>query len=338
MKKQSVLIIALVIFVMSACKKNSAPAGNENPGGPNGGGTTPFTITSFTPVHALPGGTVTIIGTNLSAVKTNDTVLINGMPAAVSAASATQLSVTVPDSASKGRIFVTIGAESHSPADSFEVLLDIPRNGLVAFYPFTGNANDNSSNQLNGTPGGATLSTDRYGNTNSAYSFDGSSSYIDLGNTTTERLSGAITVAMWINPAKLDGYLLSKTGTTPYDGYDLSIQTVGSVGRFGLFAYESGTGTNYLSASFPINQWIFLAGTLDGTNIANYANGQSLLSQSNNRAFVDDAASELILGATSTHDAFFYQGVMDDVAIYNRALTPGEILQLYNQTVTKYNN
>jgi hypothetical protein len=47
----------------------------------------------------------------------------------------------------------------------------IPTNGLVAYWPFSGNANDLSGNANNGTVSGATLTTDRFGNTNSAYSF-----------------------------------------------------------------------------------------------------------------------------------------------------------------------
>ena len=56
--------------------------------------------------------------------------------------------------------------------------LPIPTNGLVAWYPFNGNANDSSGNGNNGTVHNATLSADRFNNPNSAYSFNGSSSYI----------------------------------------------------------------------------------------------------------------------------------------------------------------
>ena len=54
----------------------------------------------------------------------------------------------------------------------------IPTNGLVAYYPFNGNANDYSLNANNGTVIDATLTADRFGNTNSAYQFNGNGSYI----------------------------------------------------------------------------------------------------------------------------------------------------------------
>ncbi len=54
----------------------------------------------------------------------------------------------------------------------------VPSNGLVGYWPFNGNANDESGNGNNGTPNGVTLTTDRNGNANSAYSFDGISNSI----------------------------------------------------------------------------------------------------------------------------------------------------------------
>ena len=56
----------------------------------------------------------------------------------------------------------------------------VPTNGLVSYWGFNGNANDASGNAHNGTVNGATLTTDRFGNANSAYSFNGSTSYISV--------------------------------------------------------------------------------------------------------------------------------------------------------------
>lgn len=61
----------------------------------------------------------------------------------------------------------------------------VPTNGLVSYYGFNGNANDCSGNSNNGTVNGATLTTDRFGNTNSAYSFNGTSDYISIHDTTS---------------------------------------------------------------------------------------------------------------------------------------------------------
>jgi hypothetical protein len=76
----------------------------------------------------------------------------------------------------------------------------VPSNGLVGYWPFNGNANDESGNGNNGTVNGATLTTDRFGNANSAYSFDGLNDYIDCGNSTSVSTPTNFTFSVWINP------------------------------------------------------------------------------------------------------------------------------------------
>ena len=72
--------------------------------------------------------------------------------------------------------------------------------GLVAHYPFDGNAIDVTGNANDGTVTGATLTTDRFGNGDSAYSFDGSGSYISAIDAYSLDGMEAMTVSFWINP------------------------------------------------------------------------------------------------------------------------------------------
>ena len=58
----------------------------------------------------------------------------------------------------------------------------VPTEGLVAYYPFNGNANDESGNENNGVVDGATLTTDRFENNENAYNFDGLETFITLPN------------------------------------------------------------------------------------------------------------------------------------------------------------
>ena len=74
----------------------------------------------------------------------------------------------------------------------------VPTNGLVGWWPFTGNANDLSGNGNNGTNNGATLTTDRFGNTNSAYSFDGTTNEIAITNSFL-MLNADFTISCWMN-------------------------------------------------------------------------------------------------------------------------------------------
>ncbi|RKY55315.1 MAG: hypothetical protein DRP89_03575, partial [Candidatus Neomarinimicrobiota bacterium] len=71
-------------------------------------------------------------------------------------------------------------------------------NGLVAYYPFNGNANDESGNGNDGTVNGATLTTDRFGNENSAYSFDGVDDYIMVQDSPELQFgTNDFTIALW---------------------------------------------------------------------------------------------------------------------------------------------
>ena len=72
----------------------------------------------------------------------------------------------------------------------------VPTNGLVGWWPFNGNANDESGNGNNGTVNGATLTTDRFGVANKSYSFDGVDDYIDIGDWA---IGGEISIAVWVN-------------------------------------------------------------------------------------------------------------------------------------------
>jgi len=81
------------------------------------------------------------------------------------------------------------------------LLSQIPTNGLVGYWPFSGNANDSSGNNLNGTVNGAILTEDRFGNPSSAYSFDGNDDYILVND--DDLLSfpnNEFTFSFWVNP------------------------------------------------------------------------------------------------------------------------------------------
>ena len=78
--------------------------------------------------------------------------------------------------------------------DVSEVLTD----GLVANYTFTGNANDGTSNENNGSVTGATLTTDRFGEANSAYYFDGDGDYISVPFSESLQIEDDITMSLWV--------------------------------------------------------------------------------------------------------------------------------------------
>lgn len=83
----------------------------------------------------------------------------------------------------------------------------VPSNGLVGWWPFNGNANDESGNGNNGTVNGATLTSDRFGNAGKAYSFDGVDDVIIVQDDTTLQIrTGEITISVWalLNTSSFD--------------------------------------------------------------------------------------------------------------------------------------
>ena len=73
----------------------------------------------------------------------------------------------------------------------------VPADGLVGWWPFNGNANDESGNDLNGTVNGAILTNDRFENNNSAYSFDGFDDLIEISDASSLRCR-KITLSAWV--------------------------------------------------------------------------------------------------------------------------------------------
>lgn len=103
-------ILLLSITVLGACKKKESSSTIVAP-----------TITGFTPASGVVGATVTIIGTDFSSTASGNTVKFNGTAATVSAASATQLTVTVPSGATTGTVSVTVGSNTATSSASFTV-------------------------------------------------------------------------------------------------------------------------------------------------------------------------------------------------------------------------
>ena len=82
----------------------------------------------------------------------------------------------------------------------------VPTNGLVGWWPFNGNANDESGNGNNGTVNGATLTADRNGKANSAYSFDGVNDFIEVAQNQTLNNVSSFSISIWY---KIDNWYSS---------------------------------------------------------------------------------------------------------------------------------
>jgi len=116
--------------------------------------------------------------------------------------------------------------------------------GLVAYYPFNGNANDASGNGNNGTVNGAALTTDRLGKANSAYSFDGINDFIQLGTATLPLGNADRSISAWVK--------FSQKGSAQdfYGNAEYTILSYGNTAGFQTFGarygYEGGSGLGFM--------------------------------------------------------------------------------------------
>lgn len=194
--------------------------------------------------------------------------------------------------------------------------------GPVAAYGFNENtgtsAGDASGNSQIGTINGATWTTGKYG---SALSFNGTSSKVTVADSANLHLTNRWTIEVWINPAIVSASsrdIIVKGG----NNYYISNISSGRVIAGGLAG--STWAEAYGTSTLPVNTWTHVAATYDGANIRLYQNAVEVRV----RAFVGSftvTTKALEIGWNSTYAGQFFSGKIDEIRIYNRALTPAEI-------------
>jgi hypothetical protein len=201
--------------------------------------------------------------------------------------------------------------------------------GLIAYYPFNGNANDESKNKIHGTNHGATLAVDRFRNSNSAFFFDGVNDYIDFGNDTRLNMANAITIAAWVNAkAYIDwAGILSKGiwgAPSPYLDYALDTKS----GGYFKLTLKWGVDT-VVSKQHQPNAWYHVVGTWDGNSARIYVDG-ILENQVPFTGSLNIDNGIMAAGVDHPGGVEYFNGYIDEIRLYNRALIEAEIRTLYN--------
>jgi len=201
--------------------------------------------------------------------------------------------------------------------------------GLVAYYPFDGDAKDKSTNNNHGIIRGANFTQDRFGNINSALNFDGDGDWVNCGSG-NRGITNKITISLWLRTYEAQCFVISKYNTGP--GFLLYINANGYL-RFGGRDLENIQNGEYIVTSEPsksINdsdwhhivavvnncRWeLRIDGVLEGT-----ATSSTYLQPDISNAFY------LLIGHCSIQSSMTeIYGKIDDVAIYNRILTHEEM-------------
>ena len=220
----------------------------------------------------------------------------------------------------------------------------VPTNNLVGWWPFNGNANDESGNGRHGTVHGATLCSDRNGNINNAYRFNGTSNYITApGNTPfTNGLSISIWVKITGNNQNIDcnygcsHFLVSRLEDRANGHFKLSYWPLNS--RFGCDLDRFWMNTGLMDTiSYPIPQisWQHVVMTYNNNRINLYINGRLANTKIHNSS-IATINTPFYFGRHNQNSSFTYflNGEMDDIGIWNRALDSCEVLGLYHMNRT----
>ena len=202
--------------------------------------------------------------------------------------------------------------------------------GLVACYPFNGNANDESGNGYNGKVNLATLTTDRFGNPNSAYEYNGTTNYIDVSSIPVYQTA---TMSIWIYREDL---LLNET-IIGFDGsyvmhfyYNQSIDCWTKAGSVCNGAWPTQISS---TSQIPLRQWTHVAWTKDINGEQKlYINGILEDDEILSTQFINSCNYGKYFGVAhnvNNQFLYYYKGRLDDIRIYKRALNQNEVEAIY---------
>lgn len=214
------------------------------------------------------------------------------------------------------------------PHDATDDITD----GLVAYYPFNGNANDESGNGNDGTVvGHVELTADRHGNTNGAYRFFGEPmNYISVPDNEILHLN-SFTLSAWVYTDAEDygsGYIINKGRDITNGSYRLCVRNVGAANMYG------GVNDAFIDEDPSVKTWHMVSGTVEGDKAKFYLDGVLMDERKLSSSFSYSNSEPLVLGmhyysGVPSNWAYPLLGVLDDVRLYNRVLTSAEIRTLY---------
>lgn len=236
----------------------------------------------------------------------------------------------------------------------------VPSNGLVGYWPFNGNANDASGNGFNGVVNGASLSNDRFGISNNAYQFTSNPQNITITNLHQNNILN-YSVAGWFQIQQQNGGGTVIAGNMPLSSPSGLRFALGGTNNF-QWNVEDGMNTNGIvnnnlnAVNYNDNSWHSFAvtfssnpGLINASSFKVYIDGILMSSVTfqdhwpsgsgfsmgfNVFAPVDNGTLPVVIG---NHNGFaeFFNGKLDDIGIWNRALTQSEITTLYTTLGTE---
>lgn len=206
--------------------------------------------------------------------------------------------------------------------------------GLKAYYPFSGNAKDESGNNNHPVFNNATLTADHFGNARSAYHFNGKNTYMKIPNSSSLNMAKAMSISLWVKATKYytgpcyNNMLVTKSATTTFpSNYYLRFADVYTGCDAPTTTSERFTGNNVIAATpfIKLNQWYHVVWTSDGSSERLYVNCE-LKGSARADGVSFSNTFDMFFGCQNSVDyPYWFNGDMDEVRIYNRALNIDEV-------------
>jgi len=223
--------------------------------------------------------------------------------------------------------------------------------GLVGYWTFdgqdtnwaTGQVFDRSGNKNTGTLTNMSTSTSpAIGKFGQAFRFDGVNDYVDItGNPSSLQITSNLTISAWVKarsfPNGDDNYIVTKTSGIGEVAYKLGATIDNAVEQFSIAVSVDGTSLarRYTSTTIKADQYYHVVGVYDASSqtLNIYINGalnNGTLAGAAVPASIFNSSGDVLLGKYEADPSRNFNGLIDDVRIYNRALSATEIRQLYN--------
>jgi hypothetical protein len=214
----------------------------------------------------------------------------------------------------------------------------VPTDGLVAHYPFSGDANDASGNGLNGIVNGAILTNDRFGNTNEAYLFNGNDNITVVNFPMPAK---EITISLWAKTDTIKKQMVFKQLSDDTNRVAASIHYQSSGETYGdsintYWDYNNAAGGRIYDTvkTAKIDVWehyVFIVSNKE-KHMKVFLNNEEVISDTV-VASLQDSVFTLAIGGSDYHieGGLFYRGSIDDFRVYNRELSNNEIQELFNE-------
>lgn len=207
----------------------------------------------------------------------------------------------------------------------------VPTSGLLAWWGLA-DATDATTNGNTLSPFNLTPITDRFGNANSAYSFNGTSSYLtraSFGHTFTQ--AGSFSVSIWVKKTNNTASVAIMSGSTTSLNFIWLVQTDVTKAIFGTNKQQSAWFWTNATTNYVLNQWEHYVGVYSGNTMTFYRNGVLQGTTTNSHTSVSQAVLPLWIGRGVSGN--YFEGSLDDIGIWNRAITPNEVAILYQSAL-----